>query len=398
MRIGIDATCWANERGYGRFTREMVSAMVSLAPTHEFVCLLDARAAARFSLDAPNVYAVVVDQDVSPTLAASSGDRRSPRDMLRMTQAVRRAAVDVFYSPSVYGYFPLPPGLPAVVTVHDAIAERFPELTLPTRRDRFFWKAKVRLALRQARIVLTVSDYAAGEIEAMLRVPRAQMRVTLEGVAAAYRPSEGPEDIAAAAARVGIPAGARWLMYVGGFGPHKRVDALVRAHGRVAARQTASLVLVLVGPNDDAFHQDLVGIRAAIEESGTAELVKWAGYLPDDEVRHLHSGAVALVLPSVAEGFGLPAVEAARCGTPVVATTASPLPQVLEGGGLFVRPDDPRALDAALEHLLTDEAGRQAMGRRALERASALSWPRSAKVALDALEEAALPRRGRRAV
>jgi glycosyltransferase involved in cell wall biosynthesis len=187
-------------------------------------------------------------------------------------------------------------------------------------------------------------------------------------------------------------------MYVGGFGPHKRVDALVRAHGRVAARQTAPLVLVLVGPNDDAFHQDLAGIRSAIEESGTSGLVKWAGYLPDDEVRHLHSGAVALVLPSVAEGFGLPAVEAARCGTPVVATTASPLPQVLEGGGVFVPPDDPRALDAALERLLNDEPGRQAMGRRALERASALSWPRSAQVALDALLEAALPRRGRRAV
>lgn len=399
MRIGIDATCWANERGYGRFTRELVSAMPALAPAHEFVCFLDRRSAARFTLSADNIRPMVVHQGVAPTLAAASGSRRSPVDMLRLTNAVRRAALDVFFSPSVYGFFPLPPGLPAVVTIHDAIAERFPALTLPTRRDRLFWRMKVRLALRQASLVLTVSDYAAEEIARHLRVRPADIRVTLEGVSAKFRPSDEADAIRAAAARAGVPAGARWLIYVGGFNPHKRVDVLVRAHAAVARRHPhPPLALLLVGAQEEGFHQDVAGIRTAIDECGTGDLVRWPGYLADEEIRHLHSGAVALVLPSESEGFGLPAVEAARCGTPVVATSASPLPQLLEGGGLFVPPGDVRALEAALETLSTDETLRLAMGRRALERVRTLSWSRSARVALDALEEVAAARRRRRAV
>ena len=388
MRIGIDCTCWANERGYGRFARELVTAMVRETDGHEFVCFLDERAAQGFSLKAANVRRVVVTQAVAPTAAAAAGRRRSVRDMLRLTNAVRRESLDAFFSPSVYGYFPLPPGLPAVVTVHDAIAERFPELTMPTRRDRWAWRAKVRLALMQARVVLTVSDYAARQIATHLGVPADRLRVTMEGVAAEYRPSDSPDDIRAAAARAGVPAGARWLMYVGGFGPHKHVDLLVRAHAEVVARhQESPLMLLLVGPNDDGFHEDREGIRRAIRDCGTEALVRWAGYLPDAELRHLHSGAVALVLASASEGFGLPAVEAARCGAPVIATTESPLPEVLEGGGVFVKPGDPAPIAAAIEQLITDEPGRQAMGRRALEQARALSWPRSARVALQALED-----------
>lgn len=394
MRIGVDATCWANERGYGRYTREIVSAMAPQAPAHEFVCILDDRSAQSFTLRGPNVVTRVAPQTVSPTVAAASGRRRSIGDMLRLTNAVRRERVDVFFSPSVYGYFPLPPGLPAVVTVHDAIPERFPALTLPTRWDRWSWHAKVRLALMQAKIVLAVSDYAADQASQYLGIDRRRIRVTLEAVSEVYRPSDRPEEIAAAAARLQLPADARWLMYVGGFGPHKHVDLIVQAHAQVARRHADTpLMLLLAGPSQDGFHTDVAGIRDTIRAEGTENLVRWVGYLPDEELRHLHSGAVALLLVSASEGFGLPAIEAARCGTPVVATTESPLPQVLAGGGLFIEPGNADAIAGAIETLLADEPARRAMGAIALERAAALSWTRSARIAIDALEETAAPRR-----
>jgi glycosyltransferase involved in cell wall biosynthesis len=390
VRIGIDATSWANTRGYGRYTREILRALAPQAARHTLVCLLDERSDADFHLDAPNIERVVVKTRVAPTVAAAAGGGRSPADMLRFTRAAARARLDVFYSPSVYGYFPLPPGLPAAVTVHDAIAERFPELTLPGVRDRWFWRAKVWLALRQADVVLTVSDHAAAQISHYLRVAPERLRVTLEGVAASYQPAESPEDVRRVAAAVGLGPESRWLMYVGGFGPHKHVDILVRAHAAVARRLGDSrLALVLVGPTQDAFHADVAGIRRAVEDCGTTAQVFWPGFLPDEAVRFLHSGALALVLASAAEGFGLPAVEAARCGTPVIATVESPLPQVLEGGGLFVPPGDVTALETAIAVMATDEPRRSAMGRRALERASALSWERSAGVVLAAIEEAA---------
>ena len=394
MRIGIDATCWANTRGYGRFTRELVEAMVSGSGDQTFVCFLDELSAAGFQLRSPKLTTVVVDQTRAPTRAASSGNRRSVRDMLRLTAAVRREQLDVFLSPSVYTYFPLPVGLPAVVTIHDVIAERFPALTLPTWKDRWSWRAKVRLALMQSRIVRTVSEYAAREVSAHLGVNRDRLRVTLEGVSEIYRPSRSSIEIRAAADRAGIPPGASWLMYVGGFGPHKNVDRIVRAHAEAVRRHRESpLMLLLVGHHDDGFHADVNSIRDAIRQSGTENLVKWAGFLPDSEVRHLHSGAVALVIASASEGFGLPAVEAARCGTPVIATTESPLPEILEGGGIFVEPGNVQALASAIDRLVTNHDDRRDLGRRALERASALSWSKSAAVVLAALEEAAGPRR-----
>src|SRR5688500_19431129 len=120
MRIGVDATCWANTRGYGRFARELLRAMVGVAD-HEFVCFVDDRAAATFDLVSERVRMVLVPQSRSPTQAASSDGNRAVADMLRLTLAVKRERLDVFFSPSVYTYFPLPPGLPAVVTIHDAI-------------------------------------------------------------------------------------------------------------------------------------------------------------------------------------------------------------------------------------------------------------------------------------
>jgi glycosyltransferase involved in cell wall biosynthesis len=390
MKIGVDATCWANGRGYGRYTRHLLPALVALAPYHEFVCFLDTRATETFDLVGPNVRRVVVKQSRSPTEAAAADGNRSPADMLRLTRAVWREGLDVFFSPSVYTYFPLPPFLAAVVTVHDAIAERFPELTLPSPRARLLWKLKVGLAVRQARLVLTVSDFASGDLTRFLRIPASRIRVAVEAPAPAFQPADDPVELERITRGLGLPAGARWFIYVGGFNPHKHVDAIVRAHAEVAQSTPENPpYLLLVGTVDaDVFHGSQGEIRRAIAAAGTEQLVKWTGFVADADLCYLHSRALALVMPSACEGFGLPAVEAAACGAPVIATTESPLPQLLEGGGFFVRPGDDAALREAMNTMVTDEGRRAAMGRTALERARALAWPQTARAALQVLEEA----------
>jgi len=390
MRIGVDATCWANGRGYGRFARELLRAMVVEGVSHQFVCFVDDRSARCFDLTGAGVHMVVVPQSASPTTAASANGSRSLGDMWRMTRAVAREELDVFFSPSVYTYFPLPPTLAAVVTFHDAIADRFPELTLPSPRARLFWRVKVQMALAQSRLVLTVSDYAAAQVSRTLGVRRDRIRIAVEAAAAVYKPSESTEDVLAAARRAGIPDGRRWFAYVGGFNPHKHVDAIVRAHAALVGDLADPPMLVLVGAvDDDPFYGAQQRIRDEIARCGTEDHVRWAGYVPDDELRHVLSGALALVLPSESEGFGLPAVEAAACGVPVIATTESPLPQLLVGGGIFTAPRDELALGAAMRRLATDEPHRRALAATALARAGTLSWTSSARAALDALVEAA---------
>ena len=161
LRIGVDAACLANGRGYGRFTRELLAALVESAREHQFVLYGDRGTLHEVDVGASNVQVVHVAQNVSPAHAAAADGYRSPADMLRLTRAVWRDRPDVFWSPSVYTYFPLPPGQPSLITIHDTITERYPELTMPSRRARLFWNAKVKLALWQATLVLTVSDFAA---------------------------------------------------------------------------------------------------------------------------------------------------------------------------------------------------------------------------------------------
>lgn len=392
MRIGVDACCWSNGRGYGRFIHEILPAMVNLSRQDEFVCFIDHFSHDQFTLREPNVRVVTVQQSATPTQAAAADAYRSPLDMLKLSRAVTAEPLDVFFFPSVYTYFPLPPRLPAVVTIHDAIAERFPGLTLPSRRARLFWRSKVRLAIWQARLVLTVSDFSSRDLTSILGIPAHRIRVTSEAPSAAFRPSDSQDQIRSAAARLGLPDGARWIVYVGGFNPHKHVDLIVRAHAAVTENNTigAPLYLLLVGAaNRDVFHADLENLNAAIANAGTGSLVKWTGFLPDEELRHIHSGAEALILPSACEGFGLPAVEAAACGTPVVATTESPLPELLAGGGLFVPPGAEAALIDALHTLLSDDNKRIQMGVHARGQAAKLSWTHSAQVAMQALRDAA---------
>ncbi len=390
MRIGVDLTCLANNRGYGRFTSELVPAMMDLAPDDTFVCFADDLAARRFRPPRDDIEVVRVPQAEAPATAAAAGGYRSPVDMWRLTRAVWRARVDVFFSPSVYSYFPLPLGQRAVVTVHDAIAERFPEYTLTGPRARLFWRMKVWLALKQSRLVLTVSDFAADDIVEFLGVPRSRIRVTSEAPAAAYQPSPSAAATAEAVQALGLEPGDRWFVYLGGFNPHKHVDRLIEAHARVARQVDPAPKLLLIGSvSRDVFHSDHERLTATVEREGTGALVSWMGYQPDEQARWLHAGAVATVLPSAAEGFGLPAVEAAACGTPVIATTESPLPQLLDGGGIFVPPGDVDAIAAAMLRLLTDETMREAMGRVALDRARALTWDASARTALAAVREAA---------
>lgn len=365
-------------------------AMAPLAPADEFLCFGDRRAFEAWPCRFPNIRLIAVEQGVSPTVAAGADGNRSPADMLRLTRAVRRARPDVFFSPSVYTYFPLPPGLPAVITVHDTIAERFPHLTLPSARARLFWKLKVALALRQARLVLTVSDYSARSITEVLGVSPSRLRVAVEAPAPSYGPSD-QAAIDAAASRMSIPAGSAYFVYVGGFNPHKRLDVVVEAHVRVARDMgTRPPHLVLVGTTSgDVFHGDLARLREQIRAAGTEPLVHWPGFLPDDELRHVLSGATASLLPSECEGFGLPAVEAAACGTPVIATLESPLPELLEGGGIFVRPGDVDAVASAMRRLLSDSTERAHLGATARQRAAGLTWENCARSALGAIREAA---------
>lgn len=383
LRIGIDGTCLGSGRGYGRFLRELLPPLLRQRGDHEYVLFVDAETAARVAL--PEMPVERLETGASQADAASARGARSPLDMLRMGRGVARARVDAFYFPSVYSWFPLPLGLPMAVAIHDTIPERHGKIVFPAWKNRALWWAKSRAARLQARTIITVSEYARRQIAETFAMPEERIFVTPEAPSPAFSPvADAHAQAARALAARGIPD-EPYFVYVGGFNPHKNVAGLVRAFAE--ASRDANVRLLLVGDyQGDVFHQDLASIRAEIERTGVAGRVHWTGFVPDAELRLLYAGALAVVLPAYEEGFGLPAVEAAACGAPCVATRESPLPEVLAGGGFFFDPHDAKQLTEGLRRALhaPDERARWAAAAR--ECAAALSWDVTARATHDALE------------
>jgi glycosyltransferase involved in cell wall biosynthesis len=400
MRVGIDVTSWANGRGYGRFTRGLVPALLAANEAaggpHELVALLDAGADGRGDLELPalpeGLARVVAGTAEAATRAASSGGRRALRDLWAMRAAAGQVGLDVLLYPTVYTYFPPPARVPALVTIHDVIPERFPRLVFPNRRPELFWRLKVGAATRRAALVLTVSRDAARGIARRLRVHPARIRVVGEAPDPRFRPPDGLSREAAARvlARLGLAAGTPYLLYVGGLSPHKNLAALAEAVGRLRRDPAhAALRLVLAGDYaGDSFFSAYPTLRRLVAERGLEGVVVFAGFVPDDDLVGLYQAARALVLPSLGEGFGLPAVEALACGTPVVTSTVGSLPEVVGEAGLFFDPLDAAGLDWALRRVLGDDGLRADLAARGPARARSFSWERTARLTLAALEEA----------
>jgi glycosyltransferase involved in cell wall biosynthesis len=248
------------------------------------------------------------------------------------------------------------------------------------------WKAKVKWALHQADGIVTVSDWSKRSLAEWFRLSPERIFVTPEAPAREFAPTDDSGPRRRWMAERGLDPDAPYLIYVGGFNPHKNLGALIDAFA-AATRSEAGLELILVGDfAGDTFHGEVQALRGRIAAKGLADRAHFVGFVPDGELRHLYAGAAALAIPSFEEGFGLPAVEAAACGTPCIATTHSPLPEVLEGGGLFVDPGKPEELAAAVERMVTDGALRERLAAGALARAGRLSWQATADATRHALE------------
>lgn len=384
MRIGVDATCWLNNRGYGRHARSLLTALVRRDTRNQYVFFIDSPDAIPSLPERVEVRQVCTSAPAS--VSASANGRRRLGDMWRMGRALSRANCDVLLFPTVYTYVPTVSRAKKLVMVHDIIAETFPELTLPRRTARYLWKVKVGLSMFQADALITVSDYSRAGIQRHFKAPQ-QVFVVSEASDPIFRRLENPEMTEALRA-CGVPARGRLITYVGGFGPHKNLDALVAAFGALA-RKFNDIALVLVGEyRNEVFHTAYQQIRAQVDRLAAGARVIFTGYLADEDLVVLLNRSFALALPSLMEGFGLPAVEAAACGCPVVATKESPLPSLLGGAGIFIEPER-TALENALETMLSNHALWNDMRPAALAAAARLSWDAAAAQMMAVIEQVA---------
>ncbi len=387
MRIAVDATCWHNRRGYGRHARALLRALTALDRDNRYILFLDSIEDAEPT--PPECEVRILRADVPTFRAASATGHRTLADMSRMSRALSAREFDVVLFPTIYSYVPVFTSARKLIMVHDIIADTYPKLTIPGARERMFWNIKVRLGYWQADALITVSEYSRAGILKRFHVNPRNLFVVGEAADPIFRrldkPVPGPNLL-----RLGLDGSRQMVLYVGGFSPHKNLEALITAFSRIAARKEfADLLLVMVGDTTgDAFLTCVETLKSRIDALGLNERVIFTGYLDDPDVVVLMNMASVLALPSLMEGFGLPAVEAAACGCPVVATRESPLEALLGEAGIYVGPDD-AGIEEAMVRVLSNEELQAHMRVRGLAAARCLTWRAAASQMMDVIDRVA---------
>ena len=379
MKVGVDATSWANRRGYGRFARNVVASLVA-AGEDEYMLFTDEQTAREEMF--PHGAAIRTVALGRPP-AAHSG--RSLRDVVRASSAASRERLDVFVFPSVYTWFPVRQA-PTVVGIHDLTPEQHPDLTLPSRGARARWRLKRWLAVKRATRIFTVSHASRRLLSADLGIPEDAIAVVPEAADPVFGP-RSEEEIHRELRLFGLDDGTRYLVYAGGVSPHKGLDTLVSGYASI---DDPTLRLVIAGElEEEIFLSAADGLRRQIEELGLAKRVVLTGFVSDETLACLYAGAVLFVSPSRSEGFGLPAVEAAAAGTPLVLSDIPAHRETLGDAAAFFPPGDAQALTDRLVALLRDEALLARQGAVAQQRAEGMSWDASASTLRAVLVEAA---------
>jgi len=297
-----------------------------------------------------------------------------PNEQLIWPILLTRARVDLFHSP--YVVLPFLTRIRSVMTVHDLIFERHPEYRPRSYLQRFY-RPVTQLGTKRADLVLTVSESTARDVQAYYQVNRASIHVIGNAVDLTFQRERDPARLAAVRERYDLPE--RFILTVGAGRPHKNIETLVEAFARLDP--SLAPTLVIGGEHDPRFPD---GVRDRIQAHSIASRVVQSGMIREEDLPVVYSLADVFVFPSLVEGFGLPPLEAMACGTPVLASTASAVSEVLGDAALAFDARDPEQLAAALSRVLTDTALRTRLSCRGLERARAFTWERVARETLQA--------------
>jgi len=295
--------------------------------------------------------------------------------------AARVAKADLLHIP--YFAAPLIPHTPTVVTIQDVIPLRLSAYR-PSGKVNMYMNLIAR-AVHHATMIITISQHARQDIIDMLHIPSERIRVIYQAVGEEYQPVMNQEQIKAARKRYGL--GERYIFYIGGLDQRKNVPQLVRAFAHLQAQIGDPHLQLFISGNPDKQKGPLFpDPRPVAADLGMSGQIIYR-FVEEEDKPAIYSGASLFVFPSIYEGFGLPPLEAMACGTPVVCSNRTSLPEVVGDAAVTVDPDDTHALVSAIYRALTDESLQTYLRTRSLERAKQFSWRKTAQDTLAVYEE-----------
>jgi glycosyltransferase involved in cell wall biosynthesis len=367
-KVAINATIIGDRpTGLGRFAIEVIR---SLAALGEELVVHTSRPEA---ISIPGVDVRSVSAAVRPEHGARGHIARLLWTQANLRARLRREPTDAVLSLMPEGM--VRPPVPQIVTVLDVLPLDYPQ---EYPRQQFYFRRLVPLILGHCRSVVTISETTRTAVVERYNVPPERVHTALCGYdARRFHAGVPPASL-----------GAAYALYVGNIMPHKNVVRIVDAF---AAAARGDEVLMIRGWGRG---QHVEALRRRILELGLGQRVDWQPYASEEQLPSLYRGARVVLLPSLAEGFGLPALEAMACGTPVITSDGSSLPEVVGDAALLVDPLDVGALGSALRRIFTDDRLAKELSERGLVRAQQFSWARTGRAIQRALD-AALAANGR---
>jgi glycosyltransferase involved in cell wall biosynthesis len=286
--------------------------------------------------------------------------------------------IDIFHGPAF-----LIPSITlhksTVVTIHDLVAYSHPH-TIP-RRYKYYMRMLIKLAAMRANKIIVDSCSVKNELIDRLNIPEYKIQVVPLGVSPIYKVVEDPDLIRTVKERFGIKKD--YLLQVGNIEPRKNLSRLFEAFSWLRKHTKNSYQLVNVGKKGWLYKD----IFELIDKHKLHDDIIFTGYVSEEDLVLLYNGAELLVYPSLYEGFGLPILEAMSCGTPVITSKISSMPEVAGKAGLLIDPLDSDELAWAIYKLLTDTELKNRMRAAGLERAALFSWEKTAQQTLEVYEE-----------
>nr|MBC7245247.1 glycosyltransferase family 4 protein [Chloroflexota bacterium] len=272
--------------------------------------------------------------------------------------------------------------IPTVLTVHDLVYHLYP--AYHKRLNYWFLNTAMPLFVRRASALITISESSKRDLMRIYQVPEDKITVVYEAASPAFYPAPA-EQVAEIKARYGLPE--QYLLALGTIEPRKNLIRLVEAL-RLLRQKYPQLALVIVG-SAGWLYQDFFQM---LEKLDDPKAVLLSGYVPDEDLPAIISGAEAYVLASLYEGFGLPILEAMACGTPVVCSNTSSMPELGGDAARYFDPHDVRDMAATIGTVLADADLRAEMRQRGLTQAARFSWQRAAQETLAVYERLLSPK------
>jgi len=376
MKIGIDARWIFHEKsGISTYTRELLRYLPVVDQTNEYTLFFEHQDL----LEETTAYAALEKASNFKTELLGYGIF-SIKNQLKLPGKLRKLKIDVFHSPNyMIPFFAFPcrraGRVKSVVTIHDLIPLLFPEYTPRALKTRFM--LLYRLVMREvgvrSDIVITVSDHSRKDVlkEMHISNERAADVITVpNGVASEYKPKEK------------ISGDIKTILYVGRFDPYKNLAGLLETFSRVRTKTKLDVRLKIIGTPDARYPEP----ELKAKELGLNPWIDWSGYVGGEELVKAYQEADVFMLQSKYEGFGLTVLEAMACGTPVVCSNRSSLPEVAGSAAILEDPDNYDAFASAVVNVLEDQNLAAELAEKGIKQAARFTWKRTAEETLKAYQ------------